>query len=210
MPPICHIVAAGEFDPASFVLPSAGDLLIAADAGFAHLQALDITPDVVVGDFDSLGAPPEHPTVVQTPVVKDDTDTLTAVRLGLEKGYCHFRLYGTLGGDRLDHTLANVQTLGFLLDHGAHGWLIGRGEILTAIRDESYTFSADYRGTVSVFAIGGEAAGVTEQGLQYTLENATLSPFMPLGVSNAFVGQPATVSVKNGTLLLCYTAKTTN
>lgn len=210
MPPICHIVAAGDFDPSRFALPLAGDLLIAADAGFAHLQALGITPDVVVGDFDSLGMPPEHPSVVQTPVVKDDTDTLTAVRLGLEKGYRHFRLYGTLGGDRLDHTLANVQTLGFLLDHGAHGWLIGRNEILTAIRDESYAFPADCRGTVSVFAIGGEAVGVTEQGLQYTLENATLSPFMPLGVSNAFVGQPATVSVKKGTLLLCYTAKTAN
>lgn len=207
MPPICHVVAAGDFDPASFVLPSPGDLLIAADAGFAHLQALGITPDVVVGDFDSLGTPPEHPAVLQTPVVKDDTDTITAVRLGLEQGYRHFRLYGTLGGDRLDHTLANIQTLGFLLDHGAHGWLIGRGEILTAIRNESYAFPADCRGTLSVFAIGGEAVGVAEQGLQYTLEDATLSPFIPLGVSNAFIGQPATVSVKNGTLLLCYTAK---
>ena len=195
MSPICHIVAAGDFDPASFVLPSPGDLLIAADAGFAHLQTLGITPDVVVGDFDSLGVLPEHPSVVQTPVVKDDTDTLTAVRLGLEKGYRHFRLY---------------QTLGFLLDHGAHGWLIGRGEILTAIRNESYTFSAEYHGTLSVFAIGGEAVGVSEHGLQYTLHNATLSPFMPLGVSNAFLGQPATVSVKTGTLLLCYASKTAN
>lgn len=210
MSSICHIVAAGDFDPAGFVLPSPGDLLIAADAGFAHLQALGITPDVVVGDFDSLGVLPEHPSVVQTPVVKDDTDTLTAVRLGLERGYRHFRLYGTLGGARLDHTLANIQTLGFLLDHGAHGWLIGRGEILTAIRNESYTFSAEYHGTLSVFAIGGEAVGVSEQGLQYTLHNATLSPFMPLGVSNAFLGQPATVSVKTGTLLLCYASKTAN
>lgn len=210
MQPVCHIVAAGSFDPAEFLPPVAGDLLIAADAGFAHLQALGITPDVVVGDFDSLGSPPVHPSVIQTPVVKDDTDTITAVRLGLEKGYRRFRLYGVLGGARLDHTLANIQTLGFLLDHGAHGWLIGRGTELTAIRDERYDFSDDHRGTLSVFALGGEATGVTEQGLQYTLENATLSPFMPLGVSNAFTGQPASVSVENGTLLLCYAAKTAN
>ena len=119
----CIIFCAAEFD--SLVQPPAAeDYIIAADGGLAHTNALGITPHCILGDFDSLGYVPESANVF--PVEKDDTDAMLAVRRGLELGYKEFYLYGSLDGKRLDHTVANFQTLQFLCDHGAHGYLIGK------------------------------------------------------------------------------------
>ena len=83
--------------------------VIAADGGLRHTERLGITPHAVLGDFDSLGFCPEGANVF--PVEKDDTDAMLAVRLGLRQGCGEFLLYGSLDGPRLDHTVANFQTL---------------------------------------------------------------------------------------------------
>lgn len=197
--PVCHIVCAL---PQSRPLPKApGDLLIAADGGFAQLAGAKA--DLVVGDFDSLGYIPEGVAVVRHPVRKDDTDTMLAARIGLERGYRAFILYGGVGG-RLDHTVANFQTLAFLRGAGAHAALLGESETITLIRNESLRFRAGLRGTVSAFSYGGAAAGVTEKGLTFPLEEATLTDDNPLGVSNAFTGKAAEICVREGRLLVFY------
>ena len=107
----CIIVGAGECT--GLLQPvDKSDCLIAADGGLAHVQALGLTPDIILGDFDSLGYVPEGANVF--PVRKDDTDTMLAIRRGLELGYHNFLIYGGLDGPRLDHTLANIQSLLFL------------------------------------------------------------------------------------------------
>ena len=78
----------------------AGDFLIAADKGYEALEAYGAPPDLVVGDFDSLGRRPNHPNVIQLPVMKDDTDMVYALREGLERGYRRFVLLGGVGGHR--------------------------------------------------------------------------------------------------------------
>lgn len=178
------------------------DFVLAADGGLTHVQALGLTPDGILGDFDSLGYVPEGSMVF--PVEKDDTDAMLAVRKGLELGYREFLLYGSLDGPRLDHTVANFQTLQYLVDHGATGYLVGKRHTVTVVKNDKIRFSDPARGVVSVFCMGADAHGVTLTGLQYPLKNGTLTAGFPLGVSNHFTGQPAEISVEDGSLLVIY------
>ena len=178
------------------------DYLLAADGGLTHFEKLDRSPDGILGDFDSLGYVPAGATVF--PVEKDDTDAMLAVRQGLQMGYREFLLYGSLDGPRLDHTVANFQTLQFLADRGATGYLIGNTHIVTVVKNGSIRFPETAAGIISAFCMGADAEGVTIEGLQYTAENALLSAGFPLGVSNHFVGQPAKISVEKGSLLVIW------
>ena len=118
----CFIYAAGTFyglrEP-----PREGDLQIAADAGLHLCERLGVRPDVVLGDFDSMDVRQAPADCIRVPVEKDDTDTMLALREGLRRGCDTFYLYGATGGARLDHTLANLQSLAFLLRHRARGYL---------------------------------------------------------------------------------------
>jgi thiamine pyrophosphokinase len=197
----CLIFCAGGF--AGLYEPIApDDYIIAADGGLVHTEALGLTPDLILGDFDSLGYIPEGSTVF--PVEKDDTDAMLAVKKGLELGYREFLLYGSLDGPRLDHSIANFQTLQYLADRGAKGMLVGKTQLVTLVKDGKITLPARNEGIVSVFCMGADAQGVTIKGLKYALENGTLTAGFPLGVSNHFVGQEAEISVNDGSLLVIY------
>jgi len=197
----CVIFCAAEFDTLARAIEE-GDLVIAADGGLRHTRALGITPDVILGDFDSLGYTPEGANVF--PVEKDDTDAMLAVRRGLAMGYRKFLLYGSLDGPRLDHTVANFQTLQFLADHGARGCLVGKTTVVSLVKNGSLTFPEGLSGTVSVFCSGCDAEGVTLEGLYYPLRNGTLTPGFPLGASNHFTGQKAKITVEKGSLLVLW------
>ncbi len=197
----CVIFCAGEFDGLMQEIHPE-DLLIAADGGLQHALALGLQPDVILGDFDSLGYVPEQ--ARKFPVEKDDTDSMLAVRHGLQAGCREFYLYGSLDGPRLDHTLANFQTLQFLADHNAMGYLIGKRYAATVIQNRSIAFDASAKGIISVFCLGADARGVSISGLKYTLEDGLLTAGFPLGGSNHFVGQEAKIMVTDGSLLLLY------
>ena len=200
----CLVFCAAEFEKLAEPIGTE-DFVIAADGGLRHTEKLRITPDAVLGDFDSLGYEPEGANVF--PVEKDDTDAMLAVRKGLELGYREFVLYGSLDGPRLDHTVANFQTLQFLCDHGAFGILAGIDTMAAVVKDGSLSFPAGCSGTISVFCMGKDAAGVTLKGLYYPLENGTLTAGFPLGVSNHFTGEPAEISVMDGSLLVIWEGK---
>ena len=197
----CVIFCAADFH--GLVRPlQADDFIIAADGGLTHVETLGLTPNGILGDFDSLGYTPEGSTVF--PVEKDDTDAMLAVRRGLELGYKAFYLYGSLDGKRLDHTVANFQTLQFLCDHGAYGYLIGKDYMVTVLKDGAIRFPSGCTGIFSVFCMGKDAEGVTIRGGKYEAENVRLCAGFPLGVSNHFEGKEVTVSVENGSLLILW------
>ena len=198
----CYIVGAADFAPARF-RPAAGELIIAADAGILHLDALGVRPGLILGDFDSLGRVPDFPDVEVCPVRKDDTDSMIAARRAVERGYGRLLFFGCLGGRRLDHTIANLQTIAWCCAQGAQAFLVGEGCCLAALGPGgSLRFDRRYRGDFSVFCLGEDARGVTERGLSYTLEDAVLTSSFPLGVSTSFAGESAYVSVERGTLLV--------
>jgi len=112
-----------------------------------------------------------------------------------------FHLYGGTGG-RMDHTLANLQGLGFLAQHGARGYLYDETFVFTAIRNGSITLPKREEGIFSVFCLGPKAHGITIRGAKYCLEGADLDAFFPLGVSNHFQGEEVAISVEDGCLLI--------
>ena len=200
----CIVFCAAEFDHLA-ALPEEQDYILAADGGLRHLEKLGLKPNGILGDFDSLGYIPTGAEVF--PVEKDDTDAMLAARKGLELGFREFWFYGSLDGPRLDHTIANFQTLQFLADRGAKAYLIGKDYLVTVIKEETITFPATATGILSVFCLGADAAGVTIRGAKYELEQGTLTAGFPLGVSNHFLGNEVTVSVEKGSLLILWDRK---
>ena len=198
---ICYIIGAADLCKIG-ITRDKSDLVIAADAGYRHLDGLGLSADIVLGDFDSLGFEPGGAEIIRHPVRKDDTDTMLAAREGIKRGYRTFVLLGCVGGSRPDHTLANLQTLLWLAGKGARGYLVGDGYAYTAVKNSAVRFESDNRGTLSVFCFGKDAGGVYERGLSYTLEDAVLTSGFPLGVSNSFIGERAEVGVTDGSLIV--------
>ena len=194
----CVIFCAGEFDALLEAIPESA-MIIAADGGLQHAYSLGVMPDVILGDFDSLGYIPQGAAVY--PVEKDDTDAMLAIRHGLERGCREFVIYGGLDGPRLDHSLANLQALQFLIGHGARGYLVGLRQIATAVSGEAIRFPESAAGICSLFCLGEDATGVTVTGLQYPLCDDKLTSGFPLGVSNHFTGKAGAVEVKKGTVI---------
>ena len=203
--PACLIFGAGR-PPDKRPEVGAGDLVIAADGGYYYTQAAGIKVDALIGDFDSLAPPPDLETsgmfVLRLPKEKDQTDMMAALQYGLQNGFTSFHIYGGTGG-RIDHTLANVQSLGSLLDHGSRGYLYDGETVITVMRGE-LRLDALSSGMISVFAFGGAAEGVYLQGLKYELVSARLATSYPIGVSNEFIGAPAYIKAETGDLLLVY------
>lgn len=237
--PTCYIVGAGDFTPRGFA-PGPGDLVVAADGGYRALYSLGYTPDLLLGDFDSLGnlpLPADLP-VLRFPVRKDDTDAGLALRHGLDLGFRDFALYGCAGG-RVDHLLANFQSMARVSRLGATVRLAAPDYDAWSLTAPAPDAPAPAPGgpapnapapdapapdalapaavlalpprpggtLVSVFCHGDRAEGVTLTGLAYPLSDAVLTGDFPLGVSNRRLdGQPATVAVRRGTLLIFQSA----
>ena len=198
------IFCAAQFDGLATPI-GPDDFVLAADGGLRHTEELNIKPHGILGDFDSLGYTPEGAQVF--PVEKDDTDAMLAARKGLELSYRDFLFYGALDGPRLDHTIANFQTLQFLAEHDARGYLVGKDYLVTVVKEETLTFERSCEGILSVFCMGCDAEGVTIGGLHYGLENGRLSAGFPLGVSNHFTGEAAKITVRKGSLLVLWDRK---
>ena len=205
----CIIVAAGDMTVSEIPVADE-DLLIAVDGGLAYCGLLGLKPDLVLGDFDSVGEDqaeqislwekqcPER--VIRLQPQKDDTDTLAAIKLALERGCTSFLLYGATGG-RPEHTIANIQCLLYLKHHGAVGYLMDGLGMIFVMEDEEVHFKASMEGYLSLFSLGKEAVGVDISGMKYPLTDAVITNDFPIGVSNEFTGQEAAVRVRSGQLL---------
>ena len=177
------------------------DFIIACDSGLRHLDALGLTPSLIVGDFDSIENPHLPIETIVLPREKDDTDTVFAAKEALGRGFRDFLLLGAAGG-RLDHTLGNIAVLLLLHAQGAHGVLVDDYSEMELVSQKPATVP-DTFAYFSLLAVDGDAAGVTVKHAKYPLQNAVITPAYPYGVSNEpLPGQIAEISVETGRLLL--------
>ncbi len=200
---ICYIIGAGDITGPN-IKAGDTDLIICADGGYKYKDLLGRECDIVVGDFDSFGSIPDTDNKVVAPAEKDETDMMLAVRQGLDKGYGNFVILGALGGERNDHSVANIQLLYYIASKGARGTILHGDEVFTAFKNGTLTLGAEHKGYVSVFSLSDESRGVAIKNLKYTLDNATLYSYMPVGVSNEFMGEKSCISVEDGVLLVVY------
>ena len=200
---ICCIVCAGENKGLDLSI-LANNFVIAADGGLKYLNDLNIQPNLIVGDFDSINQPEISCEIVKLNEEKDETDTLVCIQEGIKRGYNKFYIFCGTGG-RIDHTIANIQSLIYLAQKNCVGFLFDGKQVIVAISSLiTLSFSSEASGGISVFAINGNASGVTITGLKYTLNSALLTAEFPLGVSNSFIGKECRIECENGNLAIVF------
>lgn len=183
------------------------DFIICADRGYEYALLHDVTPDLIIGDFDS-GHKPELSNIetLCLPTQKDDTDLHFAAREGIKRGFKDFILTGVTGG-RLDHTIASLSTLKFLTDNGASASVFDYNTKAWLTTSKLEIERPDYSCYFSVFSFGNVARGVSIMGGRYVLNNADLNDAFPIGVSNEFNDKKAVISVSQGCCLVLIVRK---
>lgn len=182
------------------------DWVLCADGGWQLARRAGVTPDLVIGDFDSSDAPATG-AVERFPAEKDDTDTMLCLKRGLAQGYDDFLIVGGFGG-RVDHTLANLQALHYAAARRARAVMRDGLRWATVVAEGAVSVPADVLGDevgplkLSVFALDGRCEGICLRGTKWELTDASLSNAFPLGVSNEFAAPRAEISVKRGALLV--------
>ena len=201
------IVANGEIFSPSIALPF-DEKIIAADGGARHCLALGLSPQIVIGDFDSLSdaevdqLQANGAKFIRHPADKDETDLELALDQALKLGATEVTLYGLLGG-RWDMSIANLLLLAaprfagirFHLRAGDTEAFILRGGQTLELRGQPGT-------TVSVIPLSAKVSGLSYDGLQWPLEEANLPFGSPRGVSNLLIQENATIRVAKGVLLV--------
>ncbi len=180
------------------------DFILCCDGGLKHTKELLVSPDLIVGDFDSIERPKTDIETMVLPREKDDTDSFYAAKEAHSRGFREFILVGVFGG-RLDHTLGNISLMLWLYNRGCSCLAIDdKSEMLIVGKDavhidDTYPF-------FSMLCIDGPALGITISGAKFPLDNGAITSEYQYGISNEVLpGTTATVSVENGVLLLVKT-----
>lgn len=207
------VVASGELDLADAAHVDGADLTIAADGGAVSLERIGRRPQVLIGDLDSV-----DPGLVETlarsgtrverhPVDKEASDTELAVEAAFAAGATEVTLLGATGGERLDHELANLL---LLADAGLAGRNLsavrGAARVTALHGGEQRRLAGRTGDLVTLLPVGGDASGVTTDGLKWPLVAATLGMGRSRGLSNVVVTAPASVKLEKGVLLVIETA----
>ena len=193
----CVIFASAPIGNADYIKIQEGSMVICADGGVRHAKALSITPDLALGDFDSMDkAEIGDIPFVTFPIRKDDTDLMLAVKYGMQAGCEDFTIYGALGGNRLDHTIAAFSVLGFLADNGLSGRLVDDKTCVSVLSLGEHVVE-NMGGYLSLFPFGCDRVLISLSGTEYDGQALLLNSF-PLGVSNEIKGHSAVIEVFPG------------
>lgn len=202
----CLVVGSGsvESDELLIDIASSSQLLVCADGGAFYFQRAGITPNVLIGDFDSikpsflelyknLGVE-----IVKYPANKDYTDMELALKYAVKQGATRIFLMGAIGS-RMDHSLSNIQLLHKLLDVSVEGIIVNENNYIYLINSNIELCKKDgYK--LSLVPASEKVEGVTTQGLAYPLKDAEMHMGNGLGISNEFVNEKASISIKKGRL----------
>ncbi|ARP50284.1 MULTISPECIES: thiamine diphosphokinase [Caproicibacterium] len=176
--------------------------VICADGGLDTALAAKIKPNLLIGDFDSIKAqPPAGVETVRLMREKDDTDTLSAVKEGLHRGYKDFILFGALGG-RFDHSYANAAVLQYISNLGGHGVMVSDNEKLFFMPGGRLHLRGMKGSTASVYPFGAPNATVSYTGMKYPLTESVMTSDNPIGTSNIIESDDATITVLGGNVII--------
>ena len=191
---------------------ASADLIIAADGGSRHALAIDVLPDVVIGDLDSLDEVTHQrlkhagTRFITYPTHKDYTDLELAIRHALERGATAITILGALGG-RWDQSLANLMLLTLPELERVTTRIVDHNLSIRVVRDRA-EITGRVGDTLSLIALKGDARGVTIDGCEYPLTDAVLPFGASLGISNVLIEPQATITVTDGLVLVIHIRQT--
>ncbi len=201
----CVIIGGGDCSLELLKLNiSSDDYIICADSGYDIAIEAEIKPDLVIGDFDSVKTFVQDVEKITLPIEKDVTDCLAAYYEGVKRGFTDFLLFGGTGG-RFEHTFANISVMANASRESKSFKIIDDKHTFYSITDSTIKLPYLPNKQISVFAFGENAVGVTEKGFHYSIENYTLEPFYPIGISNNIISDYGEISVEKGTLIIIET-----
>lgn len=187
---------------------AAPEAILCADGGARYAHALGLAPDLIIGDMDSLADEvlrdfaEKGIAVVPYPVRKDETDTQLALTRALAMSPEEILIFGAMG-KRLDHTLANLGLLMNGLEKGIPVKLLDE-DCEVFVMAGTATISGKKGQTVSIFPWSGEARGITLEGFEYPLKDATMTLARPYGISNRLTTGEGIIKVDMGCLLVIH------
>ncbi len=200
----CLIIAGSpEFDAELIKEQSNGaDLIICADRGYSHAKKSGVTPDIVIGDFDSCEDEISGSfEVVRLNTDKDFTDTLVCADKAIERGCDEIIILSATGG-RLDHTLANLYLLSYISDKCEKALIVSKKERIELLSSGKNAFSGLNGLTFSLFPFGCDSVTLSVKGAEYELEGYRLKSSLPVGVSNVFSSDYCEIEVSGGSALI--------
>lgn len=187
------------------------DIIIAIDGGLKEAESLDIIPDIVVGDFDTIDsgtlnkyAGMKEVEVIRLNPEKDLTDTQSAIERALSLGADYIEIIGGTG-TRLDHTIANIHTLQMMLGRCSEAVITNENNRIRIIEDKYVIKRQEQYGKyVSFLPLTEKVQGITLEGFKYPLKDYefNIKTTLSLGVSNEIIEDEATVSLKSGRLIM--------
>lgn len=190
------------------------DIIIGADSGLNQVARLDIFPDYIVGDFDSVskhvldkyleGAVLKNgkkPIIKEYPSHKDYTDTQIGIELAISIGATELIILGATG-TRIDHLIGNINLLLIPLKQKVRASIIDANNKIYLIDSNTRIEREKLFGTYfSLLPLTEEVIGVTLKGFKYPLKEKDLQIGDSLGISNEVSDEIAFIEIKEGILI---------
>ena len=201
-----YIFAGPDLEDISFLndIDFKNGYLIAADCGLRILKKIGISPDIIIGDFDSFPKPQaEDCEVVTFEVEKDDTDTMLCIKYAIKKGFSDITIISGVG-KRLDHTIANIQSLCYILNSGASGRILSDDTEVYLLSKGEYSFDKKEGFSMSLFSYSEKVLNLSISGVKYETNGIDIDNTFPIGVSNEITDEKCHVSFESGKLLVIF------
>lgn len=185
------------------------ETIIAADKGLEALNKINVMPNYIIGDFDSVNKTTlnqyenKNIEITYLKPEKDFTDTHMAIKLAIEKRAKHITIIGATG-TRMDHTLANIHALNETLQNNVPTEIINENNRIMLINKKAKLIKNTNYKYVSIIPLTTKITGVTLKGFKYNIENTTINLGESIGVSNEQIEQEALIEIKEGIAILIY------
>lgn len=197
---IFAIISGGKYSPMPDI--EKAKIVVACDKGYEYALTAGIKPDVIVGDFDSYsGKLPLGVETIRLPVEKDDTDTVSAIKLAIGRGAKSIYMYCAEGGCRPEHFIGNIQAAAFAAKQGVSVTVFGKNTIYKILPHGKYVLDKK-PGYLSLFSLSGECTGITLKGTKYPMNDGRLDSCFPLGISNEWTDGKADLEFETGVMLV--------
>lgn len=191
----------------SVILKGSYDYIICSDGGANHAYSMNIVPDYIIGDLDSVNGniieyyKSKKVKFEKFPTKKDETDTELCIELSDKLKAKEIHLIGALGG-RIDHTIANINLLYYIRKRGITPKIISEKEEIYIAMDEEITIYGEIGDIISILPIKNDAKGVTLNNLEYPLVDYNMEFSKPLGISNVMTDVNCSIKVKEGSIII--------